>query len=126
MVDVTKSFVVYFLSYNIFTVFCMTKMFVYCKEFTKCDSRQNILLHLPHATGKFLKIAEVKASKLLTRSIDILRSAIVSTVALQAEDTEFESHCGQEISICHSRSTRDPRSSNNPLQMKSAMTYTFM
>ena len=46
----------------IFVSFCCLpiKKSADSKEFTKCNSRKIILLHLPSATGKFLKIAQVK------------------------------------------------------------------
>ena len=48
--------------YFAFDIICVSffgltnKKFADCKGFTKCNSRQIILLHLPCATYKFLKI----------------------------------------------------------------------
>ena len=49
------------------------KRFADCKEFTQCNSGQLILLHLPYAAGKFLKIAQLKLFELLsTRHLSVL------------------------------------------------------
>ena len=48
MVDEAKLFVVYF-CYTIFVLFCFwtNKTFADCKEFIKCNTRHNVLQHLP-------------------------------------------------------------------------------
>ena len=55
-----------FLSYYIciLLLFDQLRSFVDCNEFMKCNSRQIILLHLPYAAGKFLKIAQLKPGEL--------------------------------------------------------------
>ena len=42
---------------------------------TKINKRQIILLHLPRATGKFLKIAQVKPDKLLSARLTSVLAA---------------------------------------------------
>ena len=57
-----------FLLCNIFIVLLMNQLqkFADCKEFTKCNLRQIIVLYLPCAAGKFLKITQLKPDELLS------------------------------------------------------------
>ena len=95
------------------------------KSKTKCNSRKIILLHLPSATGKFLKIAQVKTRWTVIHSIHIsLRSSVVAR-SLSKQEVPGSNHTvGKNFTFCNSRSTRDPHNSSEPMRMNSTMTYT--
>ena len=58
-------------------------------------------------------------------SIDIsLRSSVVARSLSKREVPGSNLTVGKNFTFCNSRSTRDPHSSNKPMQMKSTMTYT--
>ena len=113
----------------IFVSFCCLpiKKFADSKEFTKCNSRKIILLHLPSATGKFLNtsIAQVKTWWTFIHSVDIsLCSSVVARSLGKREVPGSNPTVGMNFTFCNSRSTRDPHSSSKPMRMKSTMTYT--
>ena len=84
-------------------------MFADCKEFTKCNSRQSILLYLPHATGKFLKIAQLKPDELLSsRQTSVLRSSVVGPSLRKLTVPGTNPTVGKNFSFCNSHSTREP------------------
>ena len=91
-------------------------------QFTKI-----ILLHLPSATGKFLKIAQVKTRWTFIHSVDIrLRSSVVARSLSKREVPGSNPTVGKNFTFCNSRSTCDPHSSSKPMRMKSTMTYTVV
>ena len=103
------------------------KRFADSKEFTKCNSRKIILLHLPSATGMFLKIAQVKTRWTFIHSIDIsLRSSVVARSLRKREVPGSNLTVGKNFTFCNSRSNRDPHSSGKPMRLKSTMTYTWV
>ena len=111
----------------IFVSFCCLriKKSADSKEFTKCYSRKIILLHLPRATGKFLKIAQVKTRWTFIHSVNIsLRSSVVARSLSKREVPGLNPTVGKNFTFCYSRSTRDPHSSSRPMRTKSTMTYT--
>ena len=101
------------------------KKSAYSKKFTKCNSRKIILLHLPSATGKFLKIAQVKTRWTFLHSVDIsLRSSVVARSLSKREIPGSNPTVGKNFTFCNSHSTRDPQNSSRHMRMKSTMTYT--
>ena len=105
----------------IFVSFCCLpiKKFADSKEFTKCYSRKIILLHLPSATGKFLKIAQVKTRWTFIHLVDIsLRSSVVARSLSKLEVSGSNPTVSKNFTFCNSRSTRDPHSSSKPMRMK--------
>ena len=104
----------------------LLKNFADCKEFTKCNSRQIILLQLPRATDKFLKIGHSgKTRQALNHSQDIsLHSSVVARSLCKWTVPGSNPTLGKNFTFCNSRSTRDPHSSSKPMRMKSTMTYT--
>ena len=97
----------------IFVSFCCLpiKKFADSKEFTKCNSRKIILLHLhvPSATGKFLKITQVKTRWTFIHSVVIsLRSSVVARSLSKREVPSSNPTVGKNFTFCNSRSTRDP------------------
>ena len=95
------------------------------KSKTKCNSRKIILLHLPSATGKFLKIAYVKTRWTVIHSIHIsLRSSVVARSLSKQEVPGLNHTVGKNFTFCNSRSTHDPHSSSKPMWVQSTMTYT--
>ena len=103
------------------------KKFADSKEFTKCNSRIFILLHLPSAIGKFLKIAQVKTRWTFIHSVNIsLRSSVVARSLSKPEVPGSNPTVGKNLTFCNSRSTRDPHSSSKTMRMKSTMTYTYL
>ena len=122
----SKKVVVYFCHLIFVSFFCLPiKKFADSKEFTKCYSRKFILLHLPSATGKFLKIAQVKTSWTFIHSVDdSLRSSVVARSLSKQEVPGSNPTVDKNFTFCNSGSTHDPHSSSKPMRMKSTMTYT--
>ena len=93
----------------IFVSFCCLpiKMFADSREFTKCNARKIILLHLPSATGKFLKIAQVKTRSTFIHSVDIsLRSSVVARSLSKREVLGSNPTVGKNFTFCNSGSIR--------------------